>query len=82
MVVGPVMFGQMEGRSGACQIGSVLKGYLWSLGREIEHASFFCDSCTGNNRNLHVTAALAYGVKMCHFKTASINFLEPGPTQI
>ena len=63
-------------------MGSVLIRYLWSLGREIEHVSFFCDSCGGQNRNQYSTAALANVVKMCHFKTVSINFLEPGHTQM
>ena len=34
------------------------------------------------NRNQHVTAALAYVVKMCYFKTVSINFLEAGHIQV
>ena len=67
---------------GACQIGSVLIQYLWSFGREIEHVSFFCDSCACQNRNQHVTAGLAYVVKMYHLKTVSINFLEPGDRQM
>ena len=70
------------GRTGACQIRSVLIQYLWSLGREIEHVSFFCDSHAGQNRNQDVTAALAYVVKICHFKTVSTNFPEPGHMQM
>ena len=59
---------EMAGRMGACQIESILIQYWWSLGSEIEHVSFFCDNCAGQNCNQHV-AALAYVVKMCHFKS-------------
>ena len=76
------VWSEVDGKKGSAEIGSIIIKYLKSLRPEIRHVALFCDSCGGQNRNQFVTSALIFTASSLHFDSISINFLEPGHTQM
>ncbi|KAJ8043559.1 hypothetical protein HOLleu_10703 [Holothuria leucospilota] len=56
---------ESEGKRGANEIASCLLSYLRSLPPNIHHVTSFSDTCTGQNRNVHVAAALVWKLILC-----------------
>ena len=77
------MWDESEGGRGACEIGTCLIFYLRSLPATVKHVVFFSDTCTGQNRNQFVAAALLHAIKILpNIDVIEHKFLEPGHTQM
>ena len=73
---------ETEGGRGANEIGSILFRYLSQLPSHIKEVSFFFDSCSGQNRNQHVTAMMLHAVRTLPVEIIEQKFLVSGHTQM
>jgi len=70
---------ETEGGRGANEIGSALLDYLKSLPPEVNHVASFSDTCSGQNRNQFVCAAMIYAVQnFVTLHTIDLKFMESG----
>ena len=77
------MWDESEGGRGACEIGTCLIFYLGSLPATVKQVIFFSDTCTLQNRNKFVAAALLHASTILpNIDVIEHKFLEPGHTQI
>lgn len=77
------MWNEGQGRRGSCEIATCLLIYLQSLPRTTKEVTFFSDSCTGQNRNRYVAAALLYAVQhIPYIQVINQKFLESGHTDM
>lgn len=67
----------MDGKRGACEIGSCVIQYIRSLPPTVQHVTMFSDCCGGQNRNKHILTAILYALQMCpHITTIDHKFLQ------
>ena len=77
------MWNETEGNRGSNEIASSLLLYLKSLPSTTSHVCLYSDSCSGQNRNRHVTAALLHGVlTINNIRTIDQKYLEHGHTEM
>ena len=77
------MWGETQGKRGACEIGTCLVNYIMSLPNNIRHVILYSDTCTGQNRNQYVFTALQYVLDKCpHIETIQQKFLTSGHTEM
>lgn len=77
------MWTEVEGQRGSNEIGTCIYKYLESLPRSVQHVIFYSDTCTGQNRNQFMTAALHHAVNnIPHIKIIEQKYLESGHTQM
>ena len=70
---------ESEGKRGADEIATCLLAYIRSLPATIHHIKSFSDTCGGQNRNVHVAAAMLYAVRSIdHLHTIDLKFMESG----
>ncbi len=76
------MWDQCNGQRGSCEIGTCLVKHIQSLPRTCLQASFYSDSCGGQNRNKFIVGALRYALLSSHVEAISIKFLVLGHTEM
>ena len=70
---------ETSGKRGANEIATCLAMYLESLPEHVTHVSSFSDTCSGQNRNIHVTASLLHAVrKIPNLEIIDLKFMESG----
>uniref|UniRef100_A0A6P7GN78 Uncharacterized protein LOC114344462 n=1 Tax=Diabrotica virgifera virgifera TaxID=50390 RepID=A0A6P7GN78_DIAVI len=70
---------ETHGNKGSVEIGSCLLKYLMNLPETVTHVASFSDTCSGQNRNKFVTAAMLYAVnKIDNLKIIDLKFMETG----
>lgn len=72
------VWNELNGKRGSNEIGSSILRYIQTLKEEITHLSLFSDTCSGQNRNQQVAAALLYAVQNTHLTVIEQKFLESG----
>lgn len=76
------MWNETEGNRGANEIATSILLYIKSL-PQTEHIVLFSDSCSGQNRNRHMVAALLHSViSNSNIKSINQKYLEPGHTEM
>ena len=77
------MWDESQGKRGSCEIATCLLYQLRSLPSSVTEATFFSDTCTGQNRNQFVAAALLHAVlNIPSIKIINQKFLETGHTEM
>ena len=77
------MWNETEGMRGSCEIGTCLSIHIKSLPASCEHVILFSDTCTGQNRNQFIAAALVDTLsKSPNIKIIDQKFLESGHTHM
>ena len=77
------LWDESECGRGACELGTCLIFYLGSLPATVKHVTFFSDTCTEQNRNQFIAAALLHAIKILpNIDVIGHKFLEPGHTQM
>lgn len=70
---------EINGKRGSNEIGSIIMKFISMLPPGIKEISLFSDTCSGQNRNQQVVAALLYTVvKSSHLEVIEHKFLESG----
>ncbi len=73
------VYDECQGRKSSTEISSCLYDYMASLGADVKQVIFYCDTCSGQNRNQYVLSVLLYAVN--HIKNIEIidlKFMESG----
>lgn len=76
------VWNEINGKRGSNEIGSSILRYIQTLKEEVTHLSMFSDTCSGQNRNQQVAAALLYAVQNTHLTVIEQKFLESGHTHM
>ena len=76
------LWSELDGKRGSSEIGSCINHYLSSLPDSVKSISFYSDSCGGQNRNQYVASLLMHSVQSLPLEEVTLNFLEPGHTQM
>lgn len=77
------MWTEVEGQRGSNEISTCIYKYLESLPKSVQHVIFYSDTCTGQNRNQYMTAALHHAVNnIPHLKIIEQKYLESGHSQM
>ena len=77
------MWDESEGHKGSCEIGTCLFLHLKSLPETVNHVILYSDTCSGQNRNKFVAAALQHAVQTIpSVHTIDQKFLESGHSQM
>ena len=70
---------ETNGKRGANEIATCLLKYFSSLPEHVKHVTSFSDTCSGQNRNIFVAAAMVYAVSTSdNLETIDMKFLESG----
>lgn len=75
------MWSETAGRKGANEVGTCLLQYFRSLDSDIKHITMYSDTCSGQNRNQYIVAALLLAQNTDEFSSAEIidlKYLESG----
>ena len=68
---------ETHGKHGANEVATCLLKYLRSLPDDIKHVSSFSDTCSGQNRNNFVAAAMLYAINIInHISTIDMKYME------
>ena len=74
---------ETDGNRGADEIATSILLYIKSLPPTIRDVVLFSDSCSGQNRNRHMTAALLHAVlTIGQLESINQKYLEPGHTEM
>lgn len=75
-------WGECDGKRGSNEIATCLVKYLEEKDKQgIKHLLMYCDSCSGQNKNKNVLAAVNYFLKSAtSLEVVQINYLLPGHT--
>ncbi|XP_070182460.1 uncharacterized protein [Littorina saxatilis] len=77
------MWTEVEGHRGSNEVGTCLYKHLESLPRSVNHAIFYSDTCTGQNRNQFIVSALHHAVQnIPNIEIIDQKFLESGHSQM
>lgn len=77
------MWNECDGQRGSCEIGTCLNLYIGSLSPSVEHITLYSDTCTGQNRNQYVAAAMMFSLRQnLNIKVIDQKFLESGHTHM
>lgn len=77
------LWAEMDGKRGACEVGSCLVQYISSLPDTIDHVILYSDCCSGQNRNQYIFAALLFALEQNpHIKSIEQKFLVSGHTEM
>ncbi|KAK7474663.1 hypothetical protein BaRGS_00034087 [Batillaria attramentaria] len=72
-----------EGQRGSNEVGTCLYKHILSLPQSVQHVILYSDTCTGQNRNQFITAALHHAVQnIPNIQTIDQKFLESGHSQM
>ena len=71
---------ETQGQRGSCEVATCLVKFLQNMPSTTEEVSFFSDTCGGQNRNKHVTAAMQHFVSdnTNNIKVINQKFFESG----
>ena len=70
---------ETEGGRGSNEIGSALIDYLKNLPSTITHVATFSDTCSGQNRNVYVAAAMLFATQTIpNLQVVDMKFMESG----
>ena len=72
------MWPETHGKRGANEIATCLLRYLHSLPDDIKHVTSYSDTCSGQNRNIYVAAAMLHAVNTTHLNIIDMKFMESG----
>ncbi|XP_070184874.1 uncharacterized protein [Littorina saxatilis] len=74
---------ETQGKKGSCEIGTCLLSHMTSLSPQVKHVVLYSDTCTGQNRNQYVAAALPQHVQDSDtLQIIDQKYLESGHTQM
>lgn len=78
------VWNENEGGRGSDEIGSILINFLNSLETfvNVKEVTFYCDCCSGQNRNQYIASLLLHALKNSNLETINIKFLVSGHTQM
>ena len=77
------LWNEIEGQRGSCEVASCLHKYISSLPPSVDHVILYSDTCTGQNRNQYVSAALMNAVcQVPNIKIIDQKCLERGQTHM
>jgi len=70
---------EMEGGRGSNEIASALMDYLKNLLPTITHVATFSDTCSGQNRNVYIAAAMLFAIQTIpNLHVVDMKFMECG----
>ena len=71
------LWSEVDAKRGSCEIGTCLYLHLLSLQRNINHAIFYSDACSGQNRNQFTATSLMHAVtNLPHIEKINHKFLK------
>lgn len=71
---------ELDGKRGSSEVGTCILKWLSSLPESVNEAILYSDTCSGQNRNRYIAAALLFAVQTMNIKVIHQKFLERGHT--